>query len=151
MTSKKTTITTRSIDSPQASGPRMKRQIAGIHDSDAREIFLRDHSHLHRKPSIIPGAFDPISEIFSPESPNLDPVAKVKYNMRKYPILNLLSPTKRSLIKKNSQPTQQNSLLASTLQSKILQFRATHLLVGRIKNLIKDPLIADLDILTSTL
>ena len=67
------------MNSPQASGPHKKHQIAGILDSDAREFFLGDHSHLHRKPSIIPGTFDPISEIFYPESPTLDPVAKVKY------------------------------------------------------------------------
>ena len=73
------------MNSPQASGPRMKHQIAGILDSDAIEFFLGDHSHLHRKPSIIPGTFDPISAIFYPESPALDPVAKVKYHMRKYP------------------------------------------------------------------
>jgi len=115
MTSKKTTITTRCMNSPQASGPHMKRQIAGIFDSDAREFFLGDHSHLHRKLSIIPGTFDPISEIFYPESPTLDPVVKVKYNMRKYPALNPLSPPKGSSTKKNSQPTQQYFSLVSTL------------------------------------
>jgi hypothetical protein len=41
--------------------------------------------------------------------------------------------------------------LASTLQIKILQFRATHILVGRLKSLTKNHLISDLDILTSTL
>jgi len=82
------------MNSPQASRPHMKRQIVEIIDLDAREIFLGDRSHLHRKPSIIPGTFDPISKIFYPESPTLDPVAKVKYNMRKYPALNPLSPLK---------------------------------------------------------
>ena len=71
--------------------------------------------------------------------------------MRKYPALIPLSPPKGSTIKKNPQPTQQNSSLVSTLQSKILQFRATHLLIGRLKSLTKKHLIADLDILTSTL
>jgi len=78
-------------------------------------------------------------------------VTKVKYNMRKCPALNPLSPPRGSSTKKNSQPTQQNSLLESTLQSKILQFRATHLLVGRHKSLTKNHQIVDLDILTSTL
>jgi len=71
--------------------------------------------------------------------------------MRKYPALNPLSPPKGSSTKKKSQPTQQNSSLVSTLQSKILQFRTTHLLVSRLKSPTKDHLIADLDILTSTL
>jgi len=74
--------------------PQSLTHVTEILDSDSRECFLPDHSHLHRKSSIIPGTFEPILENFYPESPTLDPVTKVKYNMRKYPALNPLSPPK---------------------------------------------------------
>jgi len=72
------------MNTPHALGPLAKHQITGILDSNTREFFLGDYSHLNREPSIISGYSDPITEIFYPESPTLDPVAKVKYNMRKY-------------------------------------------------------------------
>ena len=80
----KSTITTRSMNSQQTSGPHKKPQLIGIYESSANEFFLGDYSHLLRIPSIIPGTYDPIDEIFYPESPSSDAVVKVKYNLRKY-------------------------------------------------------------------
>ena len=139
------------MNTPDASGPPAKHQITGILDSNTREFFLGDYSHLNRESSIISGYYDPITEIFYPESPTLDPVAKVKYNMRKY-LAHPPTPPLDSLTKSNSsQSPQQNSFLEKAIQSKISRFKATHLLVGRLKSLSKNDLITDLDPFTSTL
>jgi len=153
MTTRKSNITTRSMNTPHASGPLAKHQISGILDSNTREFFLGDYSDLNRKPSIISGYYDSIAEMFYPESPTLDPVAKVKYNMRKNFASNPPSLPHDSSTKSNSsQSPQQNSSLANAIQSKICRFEATHLLVGRLKGLSKNDLsITDLDLLTSTL
>jgi len=84
MTTRKSNITTRSINTPHASKLLAKHQITKILDSNTREFFLGDYSQLNREPSILSGDYDSITEIFYPELPTLDPVVKVKYNMRKY-------------------------------------------------------------------
>jgi len=72
--------------------------------------------------------------------------------MRKYLASHPPNPPLNSSTKSNSsQSPQQNSYLENAIQSKIFRFKATHLLVGRLKSLSNNDLITDLDLLTSTL
>ena len=133
----KSTITTRSMNSQQTSGPHKKPQLIGIYESSANEFFLGDYSHLLRIPSIIPGTYDPIDEIFYPESPSSDAVVKVNYNLRKYLAHCPLPPPKESSSYQKTSLSSRNTSPNNATQNKIWRFQATLLLVGRLKCLSK--------------
>ena len=149
----KSTITTRSMKSSnsQPSGPTKNPVISGIFDSTSREFFLGDYSHLPKNSAILSGHLDPIERIFYPDSPTLEPVGKVINNMRKYKALSPhSSPPESPRNSSTIQSTSDTSPLNTAIQKKIVHFKATHLLVGRLKSLSKQDLIQDLDALTST-
>jgi len=109
----------------------MKPQITGILNSITRKYFLGEHSNHHRNPSVVSSMIDLNSGIFHQVLLTLEPVAKVKYYLRKYIASNPFSlqkiyhPKRRPLYLPDLMWMFSNSSLNMTLYAITVYLHAT--------------------------